>query len=194
MVSALCTGQPPFSRGICCCFSQASVTDPLRPACCSCRPMRAAPCLRQKAIDGLQRRLVLVAPQAEVAGASRPSRSTAVASMISRPAPEMLMFPRCIRCHSLAQPFYGRVLRHRRHHDAVGEVQTAQAERREQMRGHCCEMLRFRIATRRGLRVLRGWRRCRGRAPASPCAPPAACRAAASGSPAAATSPRRRSR
>ena len=64
----------------------------------------------------------------------RPSGSTSVISVMTRPAPPTARLPRCTRCQSVGDAVLGRIHAHRRYRDAVGEGDAAQRDRREHRR------------------------------------------------------------
>ncbi len=96
--------QPPFSGEISWPPSQGSWLDALRPAWAICMAIFALVYVRIAAMTGRRAASVRSSHRPRSAGVMRPSGSTAVASMITRPAPDMAIDPKCIICQSVAAP------------------------------------------------------------------------------------------
>src|SRR5262249_49172221 len=80
------------------------VVGPVRPACASCTPSFATPYWRQKSCIRLSAASFSSDHMPAHFGEMRPCGMTLVISHITSPAQPSDMLPRCIRCHSLAEP------------------------------------------------------------------------------------------
>ena len=116
--------------------SQGAWLEALRPACASWIAIGIGECRRTAASTRRSAASVASDHSPRSPGVMRPSGSTAVASMVSRPAPDSARWPRWIRCQSLASPSIGAVLAHRRDDDAVASA-TARRGRRARRAGSC---------------------------------------------------------
>lgn len=96
--------QPPSPDGRSCPPSQGGTVDALRPACASCTAIGMAECRRTCASVDASACSFSSDHRPRSCAEMRPSASTAVASMISMPAPESASWPRCIRCQDVALP------------------------------------------------------------------------------------------
>ena len=124
--------QPPSAIGISWPPSHGVWLDALRPAWASCIATAAFECLRTEARIGFSAASVASFHRPRQPGVMRPIASTAVASMQNIAAPDSASELIWVKCQSLASPFYGRILAHRRHHDAIGKRQAAQRDRGKQ--------------------------------------------------------------
>ena len=88
-------GLPPAAGG---------VVGPLRPAWASCTPSLATPYWRQKSCTRLSAASFSSDHMPAHFGEMRPCGLTSVISHITSPAHPSAIFPRCIRCQSLAEP------------------------------------------------------------------------------------------
>ncbi len=152
--------QPPSASGICWPPSHGVWLDPLRPACASCIATAALECLRTEARIGFSAASVASFHSPRQPGVMRPIASTCVASMQNIAAPDSASVSIWVKCQSLAAPSIGRILAHRRHHDAVGQRETAQGDGRKQsahagMSGWEGSVGEFYSACRRGRSNLR---------------------------------------
>ena len=114
--------------------SQPSCVEPLRPECPSCRQIFACGVLVHEVDDAAPRVALRFVPEARAAGRDAPVRrdarhftdhETGAAGRARAVVHEMPI----VR-HAVDR----RVLRHRRHHDAIDELQVAQLERQEHRR------------------------------------------------------------
>jgi len=83
--------------------SQGRAVDALRPACASWMPA-AAPCACRKRVIRSRPAICSSFHNPRSSGLIRPRASTAVASVLTRPAPPTARLPRWTRCQSFASP------------------------------------------------------------------------------------------
>ena len=96
--------QPPSASGINCPPCQGLWLDALRPAWANWMPIGMAECRRTMASTVRSAASLSSDHRPRQPGVMRPSRVTAVASMVNKPAPDSASPPRWIKCQSLAQP------------------------------------------------------------------------------------------
>ena len=112
--------------------SHGTWLEALRPAWASCIATAVFECLRTEARIGFSAASVASFHSPRQPGVMRPIASTAVASMQNIAAPDSASVVDVGEMPVIGLAVVGRILAHRRHHDAVGKRQAAQLDRGKQ--------------------------------------------------------------